>query len=236
MRSVFITGANRGLGKGFVEFFLNDGFLVFAGARDILSFDKLLTENKYLIPVSIDISDDDSIYKAFEIISNRTETLDYLINNAGLNKDSATNNHKELVCNLDKLDRSSLLKMFDVNTVSPLMIVKIFSPILKSNPSFVVNISSARGSYNDENPNSNGNYGYRASKTALNMMTYCSLFDLPKNIKIFAVHPGNVQTDMNPTGTDKPMHQAEQIIKISENWNDEFNGKFLRFDGTIYPQ
>jgi len=235
MKTVFITGANRGLGKGFVEYFLNKDFLVFAGARNINSFDKLLTENKNLVPISIDVANDDSIQKAFEIISKLTKNLDYLINNAGLNKDSATNNHKEFVCNLDKLDRNSLLKMFDVNAISPFMIVKMFSPILKGKPSFVVNISSARGSYSDENPNTNGNYGYRASKTALNMMTYCSLFDLPKNIKIYAVHPGGVQTDMNPTGPDKPIIQAEKIIQISENWNDKFNGKFLRFDRTIYP-
>lgn len=235
MKTVFITGANRGLGKGFVEYFLSKNFLVFAGARNISSFDESLKQNKNLVPVSIDVSDDASIQNAFDQISKQTESLDYLVNNAGLNKDSATNNHKELVCNLGNLDRASLLNMFNVNTISPLIILKTFSPILKATPSFVVNISSARGSYNDENPNTNGNYGYRASKTALNMMTHCALFDLPKNIKIYAVHPGNVHTDMNPAGENDPLTQAEKIISISENWKDELNGKFLRFDGGVYP-
>ena len=158
-----------------------------------------------------------------------------LINNAGTNKDTATNNHKELVCTLPQLDRKSLLKMFDINSISPMMVLKYFLPLLKGNPSFAINISSARSSYKDENPNTNGNYGYRASKAALNLMTLGSLFDLPPNVKTFAVHPGSVKTDMNPVGTDLPLEQAKKIISITDNWKEEFNGKFLRFDGTLYP-
>lgn len=158
-----------------------------------------------------------------------------MVNNAGLNKDSATNGKKELVCNLKDLDRKSLLKIFDVNTISPIMIVKTFLPLLKSQPSFIVNISSGRSSYKDEYVNTSGNYGYRASKAALNLITFSSIFDLPKNVKTFAVHPGGVKTDMNPTGVHDPFQQAGKIIGITKNWKEEFNGKFLRFDGTFYP-
>lgn len=235
MKTVFITGANRGLGKGFVEYFLKNGFQVFAGVRNIKSINPIPLDDPNLIPIAIDINDDESIKSAFLQIQSKTKSLDYLINNAGLNKDSATQNHKELVCNLQSLDRESLLKMFNTNTISPLIVTKHFLPLLIGNPTFIINISSARGSYNDENPNTNGNYGYRASKTALNMMTHCSLFDLPQNIKTYTVHPGSVKTDMNPTGSDLPITQAEKIVKISKNWDDKFNGKFLRFDGTIYP-
>jgi len=235
MKSVFITGSNRGLGKGFVEYFLNDNYKVFAGVRKIQNIDTKLLNNRNLVPVVIDVGDDYSIKSAYEIIKKQSSSLDYLINNAGLNKDSATNSNAELVCNLNNLDRKSLLIMFNVNTISPLLVTKIFLPLLNTNPSFVVNISSARSSYYDENPNTNGNYGYRASKTALNMMTYCSLFDLPKNIKTFTIHPGSVRTDMNPMGTDTPIDQASKIIAITKNWDDDFNGKFLRFDRTIYP-
>lgn len=209
--------------------------MVFAGARKPEQFDKNLIKNKNLRIIKIDISDDISIADAFKEISKSTETLDYLINNAGLNKDSATNNKKELVCNLNDLNRESLIRIFDVNSISPLLVMKTFLPLLKRNPSFIVNISSARGSYHDENDNTSGNYGYRASKCALNMMVYCSLFDLPKNVRTFTVHPGSVQTDMNPSGTDKPIVQAYKIIEITKRWKNEFNGKFLRYDGTIYP-
>lgn len=235
MRSVFITGAGRGLGKGFTEYFLNQGFKVFAGVRYPANFDRNLSSNPNLVIVPIDVSDDESIKKAVAIVKEKTNNLDFLINNAGTNKDSATNNHKELVCNLSQLDRKSLLYMFNINSISPMIVLKEFLPLLTDNPSFVINISSGRSSYKDEYLNTNGNYGYRGSKAALNLMTFSSLIDLPKNVKTFAVHPGGVKTDMNPTGTDKPIEQAGKIIDITKNWKEEFNGKFLRYNGILYP-
>jgi hypothetical protein len=44
-----------------------------------------------------------------------------------------------------------------------------------------------------------------------------------------------VKTDMNPTGDQLPFEQAKSIIDITKNWSDEFNGKFLRYDSTLYP-
>jgi NAD(P)-dependent dehydrogenase (short-subunit alcohol dehydrogenase family) len=235
MKAIFITGANRGLGKGFVEYSLNKGYRVFAGVRNILDFDEKLTSNHNLTLIPVDITDEVSITNAFLLVKKETEHLDFLVNNAGNNKDSATNNNKDIVCKLSQLDRNVLLDMFNVNSISPMMVLKQFLPLLQGKPSFVINISSARSSNKDENQNTNGNYGYRASKAALNLMTVASLFDLPPNVRTFAVHPGSVKTDMNPTGTDLPIDQASKIIEITNNWKDEFNGKFLRYDGTIYP-
>ncbi len=106
---------------------------------------------------------------------------------------------------------------------------------MKAKPSFIINISSNRASYHDELKNTSGNYGYRASKAALNMMVYCSVFDLPSNIKSFTVYPGRVKSDMNPSGVDDPFKQAEKIVKITKNWQEEFNGRYLRYDGAFYP-
>ena len=50
-----------------------------------------------------------------------------------------------------------------------------------------------------------------------------------------AVHPGNVKTDMNPSGENDPIDRAEKIMKITENWKEEFNGVFMRHDGKMYP-
>ena len=67
------------------------------------------------------------------------------------------------------------------------------------------------------------------------MLTFCSVMDLPDNVKTFSVHPGDVKTDMNEDGTDLPFDQAKKIIEITNNWKDEMNGRFLRYDGTYYP-
>ena len=192
-------------------------------------------ESETYIPVEIDVSNDESIKAAAQEVRKHTNALDLLINNAGLNKDTATNGDKTLVCNLDKLNREYLLKMYDVNSISPLIVVKEFLPLLKATPSFVINISSCRASFHDEFANSNANYGYRSSKIALNMMTFGSIQDLPENVKTFAVHPGSVRTDMNPDGTETPLEAAESIVKIVDNWDDKFNGKFMRYSGELYP-
>ncbi len=231
MKTAFVTGAGRGLGRGFVEYLLDLDVLVFAGVRDSLKEDFKKHDNLRIVP--LDVSSNQSIAEAVETIAGEVDHLTYLVNNAGLNKDTATNGHKEIVCDLAKLDRDTLLKMFDVNAISPMIVLSECLPLLKGKESFVINISSNRAFFRDQNDN--GNYGYRASKAALNMMTLCSLFDLPKNVKTFAVHPGSVKTDMNPDGDTLPYEQADKIMAIVRNWKDEYNGKFLRENGTLYP-
>lgn len=229
MKTALITGAGGGLGKGFVEYLLDQDFLTFAGLRK----PSALNQNKNLKVIELDVTKEETIDKAFEFVQRQVDHLDLLINNVGVNKDTATNNHKEIVCDLPKLDRNTLLLMFDINAISPMIVLQKFLPLMIKNPSFVINISSNRASYHD-NTNTSGNYGYRASKAALNMMTLCSLFDLPTNVKTFAVHPGDVKTAMNPEGDESPYNQAEKIIAITKNWNEKCNGKFLNYDGTLY--
>lgn len=232
MRTAFVTGAGRGLGCGFVEYLLDQGILVFAGVRNPSNTKFKKDKNLRVIP--FDVSDDKSITGAVNIIASEVDKLYYLVNNVGVNKDTATNGHKEIVCELEKLDRKVLLKMFDINAISPMIVLQKCLPLLSEENSFVVNISSNRAWFGDVNES--GNYGYRASKAALNMMTLASLMDLPKNVRTFAIHPGDVHTDMNPEGSDSPYKQAKKIISITDNWNDDKNGKFLRVDGTAYSQ
>ena len=232
MKVAAVTGGGKGIGKGFVEYFLDQGFMVFALVREMRSE---YTNADRLTYIACDVADDASIAKAKDVIAGKTDHIDVLVNNAGLNKDTATGGKKALVSKLKDLERKYLLDLFNVNTISPLIMVKTFLPLFTGAQSFVINISSCRASYHDEIENTSANYGYRASKTALNMMTFCSVMDLPKSVKTFAVHPGSVKTDMNPEGSQTPYEQAEKIFAITKNWQDDFNGKFMRYDGTLYP-
>lgn len=233
MKTAFVTGGGNGLGKGFVDYFLDQGFLVFSGEHNPSNETE---KYKNLRAISLDVSNDSSINRIIQAISTETKHLDILVNNAGVNKDTATENHKELVCNLENLDRMALLKMFNINAISPFILLQKCLPLLElAEKAFIINISSDRASFHDELENTSGNYGYRASKIALNMMTFCSLLDLPENIKTFAVHPGSVQSNMNPSGSNQPVEQAKRIFAITKDWKEDLNGKFLRFDGSYYP-
>ena len=232
MKYAFVTGTSRGLGKGFVEYLLTEGYFVFAGVREIKEEYKNKKNLEYVV---CDVIDDKSIENVVKQISSKTDSVDLIINNAGVNKDSVTNNHKEKVCSLTDLNRNHLLEMFDANSISPLMITKYFLKLLKNNPSFVINISSCRASFHDEFEGGNPNYGYTASKIALNMFTFRTAKELPENIKTFAIHPGEMKSDMNPGGNQTPLEQAEKIMDITKDWKNEFNGKFLRWSGEKYP-
>ena len=97
MKYAFVTGAGRGLGVGFVDYLLDQGYFVFAGVREIKEDYKNKENLAYIV---CDVSSDDSIQKCFETISSKTDILDLIVNNAGVNKDSVTNGHKEKVSEL----------------------------------------------------------------------------------------------------------------------------------------
>ncbi len=228
MKTVLITGSNRGIGRALVEHFLSTGYLVYAGSR-MLVHDN--AENKNLRRLVIDVQDDKSISSAIEYIKKESGSLDLLINNAGISKGSEIIEDPKFVSKLESLERSKLITMFDVNTVSPLIVAKYAVPIMTNSGSFIVNLSSLRATI-ENSKNGNGNYGYSSSKLALNMMTLCLVHDLPENISTFTVHPGSVETDMNPNGRMTPNESANAIAAIIENWKLEFNGRFLNYDGS----
>lgn len=232
MKSVFITGANRGLGYGFAEYFLSKGFQVFAGTRTITDE---LPKHDNLIWIQCDVTEDDSIDKAVSEVKEKTNNLTYLINNAGVSRETVPSGNSDSVSILSLLDRKALLDTFNINSIGPIIVTKKFLPLLTDNFSFVINISSARASFNSGR-GATANYGYSASKVALNMFTYCSKTELPHNVKTFAVNPGRVKTDMNPDVEGDPVQKAEKIIGLTmENWKEEYNGRFLDHDGSFYP-
>lgn len=232
MKTAFVTGANRGLGKGFVEYLLSQGYQVFAGVRKNVS---KLNSQQNLVYVECNVSKDDSIDSAVNIITSQTDHIDLLINNAGVNDVTLTDNRKEKVSKLSELNRNQLLKMFDINSISPILVVKKFVNLLNSINCFIINISSSRASYQDEYEEAYPNYGYSSSKYALNMMTYRLSKELPINIHTFSVSPGDVKTDMNQSGEQLPYEQAKNIINITKKWNSDLNGRLLNWNGKRYP-
>merc|ERR1719158_402120 len=94
---------------------------------------------------------------------------------------------------------------YKTNAIAPLLFSREMLPFLKTAAeqngdlgSLIVNLSSILGSVELNNPKSGGGiYPYRTSKTALNMITRSLSLDLRHmNIKVAAMHPGWVKTDM----------------------------------------
>ena len=126
---------------------------------------------------------------------------------------------------------NSILKTFNVNTIGVLRVCKAVLPIMPRH-SRIINISSGMGQMNGM---STGSIAYRLSKSALNALTIVLSQELSgKKIKVNAICPGWVQTDMG--GYDATLTVKESVESIKNfALNDNFpNGKFLRH-GEILP-
>lgn len=126
--TVFISGANRGIGFALVGKFLQEGFNVFAGTRtpphqyigvgrkpssDLLSVSKKFPENLTL--VTLDVTSMDSIRQAVKKVTEIVPALDMLINNAAVYLD----NKGILLEKLD-LEDNHIEQTMDVNVYGPL--------------------------------------------------------------------------------------------------------------------
>jgi NAD(P)-dependent dehydrogenase (short-subunit alcohol dehydrogenase family) len=237
-RIALVTGANRGLGLGFVHILLEKGARVFATCRDPESTHDLISLQKdfpdKLFIAKMDVTSDHEIDRIAKGFAQNFNKLDLLINNAGVNAKTLSKDNPDKLKNLSQLDRDLLLQMFNINSISPVMIAKSFLNSLRnSENSLIVNISSFRASFSDKNEEPN--YGYTSSKVALNMMTKELMIELlPYGINTFAIDPGRVQTDMNyGEGELSILDAAGNIIEVIEKFEPSMNGRFLTNRGNL---
>ena len=229
MINVLITGANRGLGLGFVKKYLEKNANVLCTTRDILSSKELL-KCKERYPNNIEIFELDLLKEnGAETLANQLNgmPIDILINNAGV---GSSNQHFEAVSS------KPWLEVLKVNLIAPLIITQsLFENVKKSSAKKIYFLSSQLGSIGDNT--SGGMYIYRSSKTGLNQVVKSLSVDLkPKGITVVSLHPGWVKTDMGgpnaPVSIDKSI---EGMIKVIERTDINDTGRFLNYDGTELP-
>ena len=156
MNSVLVTGGNRGIGLEICRQLSGLGWKVYLGSR-ILEAGKAAAASieGEVIPVEIDVTNVDSIRKAF----NEVAEIDVLINNAGLFGERS----------LRDPDMEEIRNVLNVNLLGVIETTKYFMIRLKkSKDPRIINISSGMGSWTDLD----GSYAsYRLSKVSLNAFT-----------------------------------------------------------------
>jgi len=215
-----VTGATRGIGQETVRQLAEAGVTTLLAGRDPArtqaAADKLKAEGLPVEPITLDVTNADTIQKAVAEVKARFGKLDILVNNAGIVVDDFAKAPSE-----QSLD--AWRETFDTNLFAVVEVTKAFLPLLKAAPAArIVNVSSQLGSltlhvdptspiYNFKVP------AYDASKSALNSWTVHLAYELRDTpIKVNAVHPGYVQTDMNggqgeidvPTGAKSSVGMA----------------------------
>lgn len=228
-KTALVTGGNGGIGSAICEGLLGSGFRVFLAARDKekgkTAVDKL-SERGEIELVQLDISDDESIQAAVAQISKITDSLDVLINNAGIYPDEGVD--------VLTVSRELLNHAMNTNTFSPIMLTQAFVPLLeKSDSPKVINISSGNGQLEGISENVPS---YSLSKMALNGASILLSRALKsKNIAVYVMGPGWVRTSMGGESAPRsPREGADTAVWLATAGTMEQSGKFFR-DRTKQP-
>jgi len=233
-RIALVTGANKGIGFEVVRDLARKGFHVFLGARNEkageTAAEKLRTEGAKedygeITVLKIDVSKPDSIGRAAEEFSRKSDRLDTLVNNAGILLDD----DKDVLTTTSEIFETTLR----TNTLGALLVAQTFVPFLKKSAApRIVNVSSGGGQLTD------GADGwapaYCISKTALSGVTVHLAAALPK-FAVNSVCPGWVRTDMGGSNaTRSVLEGAAGIVWLAADAPQSETGKFWR-DRKVIP-
>ncbi|XP_071557992.1 C-signal [Temnothorax nylanderi] len=247
MRSILITGCNRGLGLGLVRHLVESPRPpenVFATCRDASRATELraLADKSSIVQIiEIDLTNTNSYARVVDTVNERVNGagLNVLFNNAGISSKFTR---------LGLVKKQQITDGFLINTVAPIMLTKAFLPLLKTaaknsedktglsvRKAAVINMTSILGSIAENNDG--GFYPYRCSKAALNAATKSMSIDLKADgILVACLHPGWVRTDLG--GSNAPMDVATSVCCILDTLNsltEKQTGCFVQYDGKILP-
>lgn len=225
--TVFITGANRGIGLSLTQLYLANGWQVHATTRNLASSDELVTlsdQHSSLTLHELDVTD----YQQVSKLAHDLPVIDLLINNAGYYGPKGSG--------FGNTDVEEWRKVFEINTIAPLKLVEAFYPLIRqSQVKKIACISSKVGSMTENT--SGGGYIYRSSKAALNSVVKSLSNDLAdQGFTVLALHPGWVLTDMGgPNALIDTDTSAKGLSKVIEQSTQSNSGQFINYDGTELP-
>jgi NAD(P)-dependent dehydrogenase (short-subunit alcohol dehydrogenase family) len=218
-RQALVTGANKGIGLAIAKGLAETGMSVWIGARDRARGQEAVTqlrnEGLDIRLLEIDVTDDASVRRATETLTTEIGALDVLVNNAGILKDVTTPP--------SEIRMEDIKAVYEVNLFGPIRVTQAMLPLLRNaEAARIVMMSSGVGSltlitdptsiYSTVNL-----LDYTSSKVALNAITVSFAKELgPLGIKVNAVEPGHVRTDLNGnTGFLTPEEGAATAIKMA---------------------
>ncbi|MGZ5780843.1 MAG: SDR family NAD(P)-dependent oxidoreductase [Burkholderiaceae bacterium] len=204
-RVALITGAARGIGFATAKVFAEHGAHVFITGRSFSALNDANTQLMAAVPdaqistLELDVTNPDSVRDAFQALFKLTKKLDILVANAGVLDDAL----------IGMVTKSQMEHTFTTNTFGVLYCAQYASRLMGRNKSgSIINMTSIMGT--------NGNVGqavYAGSKAAVVGITKSLSKELaPLNIRVNAIAPGVIDTDM--VSTLAPEKLAERIDSI----------------------
>ena len=213
-KTALITGANKGIGREVARQLGHKGYSVWLGCRDAergeAAAAALRKEGLDAHVLALDVTNDASVNAAALSYAKTSDTLDVLVNNAGVATGGYT---APSAASLD-----DMRALYEVNVFGPVRVTQAFLPLLrKAGQGRIVMMSSSLGSIAEQLDMTSGTYGvnllgYNSSKSALNMITVSFAKELAAHgIKVNAANPGYVATDLNDNQGYRSVEQGAAI-------------------------
>ena len=215
-----VTGASGGLGKHFAEILAGAGATVAVGARRVEKVKEVVSgitaTGGKAIAVNLDVSDRASIIGAFDEIEEKVGTVNICVNNAGISgRDSA----------LDTSD-DGWDEVFSTNLKGTWMVTQETTKrlVAKNIGGSIINIASILGERVMP-----GVLTYTVSKAGVVQLTKALALEWARhNIRINAIAPGYVETDLN-----RALLQSDMGKKIIQRIPQRRTGELSDLDGPL---
>ena len=251
MKTVVVTGASRGLGLELARAYIDDRVKEekYAPRWRVVAVHRQHTDvidgpEGFERTRGIDVSKADAS-DALGIVLAKHGPVDVLINNAAvcIGRECAVGN----------VDYGAWTRSFETNVMGAMRVLEAALPHL-ARDAVVVNVSGRMGSIGrvmaglGASSATTQDVVYRTTKAALNMMTVCAAAqfkakDETKDVKVVAVDPGWMNTDMGRRGGTvttpapplEPEDSAAGIVALIAGLKPEDSGKFLNWRGEELP-
>jgi NAD(P)-dependent dehydrogenase (short-subunit alcohol dehydrogenase family) len=187
MKSVIITGANRGIGFEAALAFARAGYKVYATMRNPDKANDLTTKIREfslnIVIAAMDVDSDASVKNTMDFILNENGPVDVLVNNAGIERNGS----------IEELTMNDFKSVMETNYFGVLRCIKSVLPSMrKERKGSIINVASVAGQV------ANSPLGaYAASKFAMEAISEALAMEVkPFNIRVAIVEPGIIDTDM----------------------------------------
>ncbi|MDY3006419.1 3-oxoacyl-ACP reductase FabG [Anaerococcus sp. AGMB00486] len=206
MKTVIITGSSRGIGEAIARKLNKSYKLVLtynkSEEKAIKLMEELRQDNPFVIAVKCDVKKKEDINRLFDLAEKNFNNVDILINNAGISYFGL----------IQDMKYEKWRELIDTNLSSIFLTSKRAIPnMIKNKDGVIINISSIWGEFG-----SSMEVAYSASKGGINAFTKALSKELiPSNIRVNAIAPGIVDTDMtkNDLTYEDILYLKEDLIQ-----------------------
>jgi len=212
-KTVIITGASRGIGKGIAEVFAGHGANIAFTYRSSDEKSKDLEEELSANGCKVkgyksDASDFEAAQQLAADVLEEFGSIDILVNNAGITKDG-------LLMRMSEEDFDSVM---DINMKSVFNMTKaVLRPMIKQRKGSIINMSSVVGVKGNA-----GQANYSASKAAINGFTKSTALELgSRNIRCNSIAPGFIETEMTEALGEDQINEWRNSIPLKRGGTTE---------------